>query len=120
MKRGIHIYVIGGPLLIVRLEIAVLSKAAIVEYRVVFQDTCTDFDFSYGERELYSCSTPEINHFVTKGVLYVRGDDESGHYDTSVAAFRHDKFDLVSKVAELIKEFHNKYGYKISVLEIPL
>jgi len=119
--RGIYIYVIGGPLLIVRLEIALLSKAAIVEYRVVFQDTYhTDFNFSYGARELYSCSTPEINHFVTKGVLYVRGDDESGHYDTSVAAFKHDKFNLVSEVTELVKEFHNKYGYKISVLEIPL
>lgn len=121
MKRGTYIYVIGGPLLIVRLEIALLSKAAIVEYRVVFQDTYhTDFNFSYGARELYSCSTPEINHFVTKGVLYVRGDHESGHYDTSVAAFRHDKFDLVSEVAELIDKFHAKYGYNASVLEISL
>ena len=121
MKRGIYIYVIGGPLLIVRLEVALLSKAAVVEYRVVFQDTYhTDFDFSYGARGLYSCSTPEISHFATKGLLYVRGDDESGHYNTSVAAFRHDKFNLVSEVAELIKEFHNKYGYNASVLEISL
>ena len=120
MKRGIYIYVIGGPLLIVRLEVALLSKAAVVEYRVVFQDTYTDFDFSCGARELYSCSVPEINHFVKKGVLFVRGDHESGHYDTSVTAFRHDKFDLVSEVAELIDKFHAKYGYNASVLEISL
>ncbi len=120
LKRGIYIYVIGGPLLIVRLEIALLSKAATVEYRVVFQDTYTDFDFSCGARDLYSCSAPEITHFVTKGLLYVRGDEESCHYNTSVAAFRHDKFDLVSEVAELIDKFHAKYGYNTSVLEISL
>lgn len=122
MKKGIYKYIIGGPLLVVHLEVAVLFKAAMVEYRVIFQDTDTTLSFSFRHRDILmnSSSSPEISSLVRGKVLYVRGRDESAHYCTDVVAIHRKDRDLVSEVTELIKAFHNKYGYKISVLEIPL
>ncbi|HQE50647.1 MAG TPA: hypothetical protein PKI14_17825 [Fervidobacterium sp.] len=122
MKRGIYKYIIGGPLLVVHLEVAVLFKAAIIEYRVIFQDTDTTLRFSFRHRDIvmHSSCVPEIKSLVKGNVLYVRGRDESGHYCTDVAVVPRKNRNLVSEVTELVKEFHNKYGYKISVLEIPL
>lgn len=122
MKRGIYKYIIGGPLLVVHLEVAVLFKTAIIEYRVIFQDTDTTLSFSFCHRDIamHSSCVPEIKSLVKGNVLYVRGRDESAHYRTDVAVVPRENRDIVSEVTELIKAFHNKYGYKISVLEIPL
>jgi len=122
LKRGIYKYIIGGPLLVVHLEVAVLFKAAIIEYRVIFQDTDTTLSFSVRHRdiEMESSCVPEIKSLVKGNILFVRGRDESSHYSTDVAVVPRKNRDLVSDVTELVKAFHNKYGYKISVLEIPL
>lgn len=122
LKRGIYKYIIGGPLLVVHLEVAVLFKAAIIEYRVIFQDTDTTLSFPFRHRDiiLHRSCLPEIKSLVKENVLYVRGRDESAHYHTDVAVVPYKNKNLVSEVTELVKAFHNKYGYKISVLEIPL
>jgi len=122
LKNGIYKYIIGGPLLVVHLEVAVLFKAAMVEYRVIFQDTDTTLSFSvrHRDKEMHSSCVPEIKSLIKGNLLYVRGSDESAHYNTDVAVVPRKNRDFVSDVTELVKAFHNKYGYKISVLEIPL